>query len=132
MKSISGFWSGTYFYPEPHVPDVHFDCELRQSGGAISGEITESHAPGQMLMASLQGELNGQAIRFIKTYQTAEPNFLWDISYSGQVSPKKDHIAGTWRVGMRSGSFEMHRDAGQLREAGVREAAEDKFIKAPL
>lgn len=125
MSSISGFWAGTYFYPEANVPNVNFDCELHQSGARFSGEITESHAPGQMLVARISGELTGNNIAFIKSYKTTNAAFLWEITYSGQVSPKKDHITGTWRVGGRHGTFEMHRDAGILREADTREVADE-------
>lgn len=125
MKSISGFWAGTYAYPNQIAPPVNFDCELREAAGAISGEITESHCPGQMLVAGISGQLSGNVINFTKRYKTTDPAFLWEIAYSGQVSPKKDHIAGTWRVGGRQGSFEMHRDAGELLGAKTREMAED-------
>ena len=125
MKSISGFWAGTYAYPEANAPSVNFDCELRQDGTLISGEITESHRAGQMLLAAISGGLNGQKIQFIKSYRNGGEAYIWDIAYSGQVSPKKDHISGTWRVGMRQGAFEMHRDAGELREAKTRETADD-------
>ena len=125
MKSISGFWAGTYAYLESGVPSVNFDCELREAGGKISGQITESHGPGQMLVAAISGQLSGQNIQFIKSYRGGGASFIWDIAYSGQVSPKKDYISGTWRVGMRTGTFEMHRDAGEIREAKTRETADD-------
>jgi len=48
-----------------------------------------------------------------------------DIAYSGQISPKKDHIKGIWQAGGRMGSFEMHRDAGEVRRAETRETADE-------
>jgi len=129
MKTISGFWAGTYSYPEANAPTVKFDCELRQDGSVISGEITESHRAGQMLLAGISGQLTGQNIQFIKSYRNGGETYLWDIAYSGQVSPKKDHISGSWRVGMRQGTFEMHRDSGELREIETRETADDLFVK---
>jgi len=108
---------------------VKFDCELRQDGSAISGEITESYRAGQMLLAAISGGLNGQNIQFIKSYRNGGESFLWDIAYSGQVSEKKDHISGHWRVGMRTGTFEMQRDAGELRDATTRETANDLSVK---
>ena len=125
MHGISGFWAGVYAYPLDALPPVNFDCELRQDGARISGEITESHRPGQMLMAMISGTLSGDKIDFIKSYRQAGPAFLADITYSGQVSPKKDHITGVWHVGPRQGHFEMHRDAGELREASIRETADE-------
>jgi len=125
MKSVSGFWAGTYRYPQTYIPNVNFDCELHQSGAAISGEITESHAPGQMLLARISGDLKGNTISFVKSYQTTQPAFLFEIAYSGQVNPKSDHIIGVWRVGGRQGTFEMRRDAGQLREVELRRAADE-------
>ena len=125
MNSLSGFWAGTYAYLESGVPAVQFDCELRQDGSLISGEITESHGPGQMLLAAISGQLNGAKIQFIKSYRNGGESFLWEIAYSGTVSPKKDHISGQWRVGMRTGTFEMHRDAGALRKAEIRETADE-------
>lgn len=132
MTSLSGFWAGTYHYPETNVQNVNFDCELHQSGAGFSGEITESHAPGQMLVARISGELAGNNIAFIKSYKTINAAFLSEITYSGQVSPKKDHITGTWRVGGRQGTFEMHRDAGILRQADLRETADENNIKSPV
>jgi len=129
MKTISGFWAGTYAYPNDPAPAVNFDCELRQDGGVISGEITESHAPGQMLLAAISGQISGTNIQFIKSYRSAGTSFLWEIAYSGQVSPKKDHIAGTWRVGMRTGTFEMHRDAGNMISAQTRQRAKDPELR---
>ena len=125
MSSISGFWAGTYAYPLDALPPVNFDCELRQDGARITGEITESHGHGQMLVAVISGTLNGNNIAFIKSYRQAGAGFLSDIAYSGQVSPNKDSIKGVWQVGMRMGSFTMHRDAGELREATVRETADE-------
>ena len=107
------------------LPPVNFDCELTQNGSRITGVITESHLPGQMLAAHMSGSLKGQNIEFIKSYRQAGPAFLADITYSGQISPKKDHIKGIWQVGSRMGSFEMHRDAGEIRDAFTRETADE-------
>ena len=125
MSSISGFWAGVYTYPMDALPPVNFDCELTQNGSHISGEITESHRPGQMLAAHISGTLDGHNIAFIKSYRQAGPAFLADIAYSGQISPKKDHIKGIWQAGGRMGSFEMHRDAGEMRRAETRETADE-------
>ena len=132
MTSLSGFWAGTYHYPQTHIPNVNFDCELHQSGVSVSGEITESHAPGQMLLARISGDLNGDRISFVKSYKATHSAFLLEIAYSGQVSPKKDHITGVWRVGGRQGTFEMHRDVGQLREVELSQAADDQLLKTPI
>jgi len=129
MKSISGFWAGTYAYPESHIPSVNFDCELRQDGSVISGEITESHRAGHMLLAAISGQRSGQNIQFIKSYRNGGEDFLWDIAYSGRVGPSSDHISGRWSIGMRAGTFEMHRDRGELREAKTRETADDLSAK---
>jgi len=130
VKTLSGFWAGTYAYPDEPVPSVNFDCELQQDGSKISGQITESHGPGQMLVAAISGQLSGQKIQFIKSYRNGGERFLWKIAYSGQVSPKKDHISGHWRVGMRTGTFKMHRDAGELRQAKTRETADNLSLKS--
>lgn len=125
MKSISGFWAGVYAYPNDPAPSVNFDCELRVDGSVVTGQITESHAPGQMLLANISGQIAGTEISFIKSYQTTQSNFLLEIAYSGQVGPKKDHISGHWRAGMRTGTFEMHRDAGDIRAAKTRQREKD-------
>ena len=82
-----------------------------------------------MLIARISGDLTGRNISVIKRYKTTHTDFLWEIAYSGQVSPKKDHIKGIWRVARRQGTFQMHRDAGELREAHVRETADDPLVK---
>ncbi|MEP4053123.1 MAG: hypothetical protein ABJN22_12850 [Litorimonas sp.] len=129
MPTLSGFWAGVYAYPNDPAPAVNFDCELLQSGSVVTGQITESHAPGQMLVANINGHLTGFNISFIKTYQTTHSNFLWEIAYDGTVSPKKDEIIGVWRVGGRQGTFNMHRDAGILRESEIRKTSNKKDIK---
>ena len=122
MKSISGFWAGVYAYPNESFPSVKFDCELSQSGSVLSGTLTESHAPGQMLAAQLSGQISGAKIQFIKSYVNA--GNIWQIAYSGQINAEKNHITGMWRVGMRTGTFEMHRDPGTRINAQI-ERAED-------
>ena len=121
MKTLSGFWAGTYIYPNDPMPSVQFDCELHQNGGTLSGNITESHRPGQMLVAKLSGQMSGQKIQFIKSYVNA--GNIWQIAYSGQVNAEKDYISGAWRVGMRTGTFEMNRDSGELHEASLERVA---------
>ena len=125
MKTISGFWAGTYAYPNEPTPAVNFDCELRLSGSAVTGQITESHALGQMLVAKITGQVVGSSINFIKRYQTSHSDYLWEIDYTGIVGPKKDEITGIWRVGGRQGTFSMQRDAGELRETEVLEAEDE-------
>ena len=121
MKTLSGFWAGTYGYPDEPVAPVKFDCELNQSGATLSGIITESHGPGQMLVAKLSGQISGQKIQFIKSYVNA--GNIWQIAYSGQVNAEKDYISGIWRVGMRTGTFEMNRDSGELHEDSLERVA---------
>lgn len=122
MKTISGFWAGVYAYPNEPFPPVKFDCELTQSGPVLSGTLTESHAPGQMLAAQLSGQVSGSKIQFIKSYVNA--GNIWQIAYSGQINAEKNHITGMWRVGMRTGAFEMHRDTGKLMDAETERAEE--------
>ena len=122
MKTISGFWAGVYAYPNEPVPSVKFDCELSQNGSVLSGTLTESHAPGQMLAAQLSGQISGLKIQFVKSYVNA--GNIWQIAYSGQINAEKTHITGMWRVGMRTGTFEMHRDPGHRANVEI-ERAED-------
>ena len=85
-----------------------------------------------MLVANISGQIAGSSISFIKRYQTAHSDFLWEISYSGIISPKKDEIKGVWRVGARQGTFTMHRDAGELREADSVVSTRKKDEDIPL
>lgn len=125
MTSLSGFWAGAYHYPQESFPSVNFDCELNETAGVLSGEITESHGFRHMLVAVLSGSLVGQHIDFIKSYRNTGDLRLWEIAYSGQINAEKDHIKGVWHAARRQGTFEMHRDVGQFREIEIEQETID-------
>jgi len=39
---ITGFWAGQFRYPVANVSPVNFDCEIVQTAGFISGNISET------------------------------------------------------------------------------------------
>jgi len=64
--------------------------------------------------ASLQGQRDGNAISFVKTYDIAGSN-VDPIHYSGILNADATEIAGTWRIhGNWSGKFLMIREPGKV------------------
>jgi hypothetical protein len=118
--SLSGEWDGIFNYPH-HMPPQAFTATLRDEGGILTGETTESGEESRdpaVLHAWLEGRRSGDAVHFVKSYDaTSRADYV--VHYAGTLAPDGNEISGRWDVpGVWSGSFIMVRKAGKAEEVG--------------
>jgi len=130
LKSLSGFWAGTYWYPDPQYPAVNFDCEFKSDRGTLTGHITEIDIfkPSRrfLLSAKLIGSIIKREVTFLKTYENAGEHYRTPVQYTGKIGLMGRRISGTWDVGVWSGRFVMYRDKGHWRVADTVSIANDR------
>jgi hypothetical protein len=121
-QNLTGVWSGSYFYPR-ELPPVSFLATLIETAASLTGTTHEPAATGTARYASLQGQREGNAVSFTKTYDKAELK-AYPIHYSGILDGEATEIKGTWRIpGYWSGKFLMIRSPGKV-AAVTRKVAE--------
>ncbi|MEG3144533.1 hypothetical protein U1839_07680 [Sphingomonas sp. RT2P30] len=119
---LSGGWDGIYNYPRVMRP-TPFTATLRDSAGLLVGETSEPGDHGSMRHALLDGSREGNAIRFIKTYDDTAGGYR-SVSYSGTVNGEGTEISGRWDIpGVWSGTFIM------VRHVGEEEVAETRVVE---
>lgn len=107
-NNINGCWLGTYWQAEQ---PIQFEATLVQGGSVVDGRILDANYLGE---SSIQGELMGQRIFFIKRYLTTSPN---PIRYSGVLTEDGNYMFGHWRIGsFDSGRWEAYRGYDALSE----------------
>lgn len=121
---LTGQWSGVFNYPSLFPPNS-FEAAIRDSGGLISGVITQPRevfeGPGPSRQAVIEGSREGSQLRFIKIYDDLDRP---TPHYQGIVQPGGDEIEGEWTIpGDWSGTFLMIRGsrADQAEERRVSE-----------
>ncbi len=123
--NLTGIWHGLYSYPYGRPP-VSFVATLIEAGRTVSGTTHEpcdrEDSPGEMLFATLLGRRRGSMVAFLKTYDSANPNYS-RVIYEGTLSADGTEIEGRWILPGSSGKFLMIRSAGK-EEAVEREAFE--------
>lgn len=121
-SSVTGFWTGHYYYATSGAPKVEFQAELEQIGDVLYGNITEQNTfdpfAGQILIAELVGTVSGMRVTFSKSYMNAG-NRLQKIQYQGAISSDENEIAGRWAIGSVTGPFNMRRAIEQKPKAKV-------------
>jgi hypothetical protein len=110
---LSGTWRGIYNYPR-HYPPNMFEAEIRDTGGLITGVISQPgeffEAAGTVHHAVIEGSREGSTLRFVKMYDDLRRP---TPHYHGIVQPGGDEIEGEWTIpGDWSGTFLMIRGAG--------------------
>jgi len=123
-QNLTGVWSGRYFYPRELAP-VSFVATLIETATRLAGTTHEPAGPATdaVRYASLQGQRDGNAVSFIKTYDISGSN-VDPIHYSGILNGDATEIEGTWRIhGSWSGKFLMIRSPGKV-AAVTRKVAE--------
>jgi hypothetical protein len=128
--SLTGVWDGTFVQPGAGV--VTFLATLIESGGALSGNVTEPcisfGCPLSTHNASIAGHRSGSAVSFVKRYEP--PGYGYDtVFYEGVVNADTTEIDGRWRVQGTpsfSGTFLMVRSSQPAQSV----AAEER-IKEP-
>ncbi len=115
-RDVTGRWEGIFNYPRGMAPNG-FAAELVEQAGAITGEThersDEGASRGETLVAIVEGERVGSAVRFTKRYdELARAHYA--VRYDGTLSPEGDEITGEWTIpGVWSGSFIMVRERGR-------------------
>ncbi len=123
--SLSGDWDGIFNYPS-QLPPKSFTAVLREEGGALTGETTESgevRPDSSILHAWLEGRRSGASVRFVKSYD-ASSRAHYVVHYTGTIASDANEITGQWNLpGVWSGTFIMVRRAGKT-ESVERKVAE--------
>jgi hypothetical protein len=110
--SLTGVWDGTFIQPD--VGTVTFLATLIETGGALTGSVTEPCvSPGCPVAthdASIAGSRSGSAVSFVKHYEP--PGYGYTrVFYQGAVSADGNEIDGRWKLpdNSTSGTFLMVR-----------------------
>jgi hypothetical protein len=125
-NDLTGVWDGTFM--QPGVGTVTFLATLIQTGGALSGSVTEPcmmpGCPRSEHNASLSGSCAGNAVSFVKRYEP--PGFGYDaVSYEGSVNAEATEIDGRWRIPGISGTFLMIRSGKPAEAVTAHEQAKE-------
>ena len=120
--NLGGQWHGFYNMPLERPP-TPFEAELRDSGGLLSGMISEEgdtpDCRGMTLVSVVEGRRDGDRVSFTKRYDYL-PRAHYAIHYEGNLAPGGDEIEGRWTIpGAWSGTFLMVR---ARRDAALEEA----------
>jgi hypothetical protein len=113
--NLTGVWDGTYSYGSGE-PSVAFVATLIESGATLTGTTHEpcimGGSPDTIMLATLLGSRQGQAIRFVKTYEGNNP-YYGTVHYEGTLNADATEIEGRWMIpGHGSGTFLMIRPTG--------------------
>jgi hypothetical protein len=123
---LSGHWVGMFNYPAEFPPN-NFEAELRDSGGLVTGVITQPREvfdiAGPPRQAVVDGHRTGSQLSFVKIYDDLERD---TVHYSGTIQSGGDEIEGTWTIpGDWSGTFMMVR---ARKEAAAEERKVDEKV----
>lgn len=118
---VSGVWYGRYFAGSAEVEENSFIAHLTESGGNVTGTITEPDTTGQaeVRRAFVDGERAGTRLTFMKQYDPAG-SLAHSVAYAGTISEDGSEVSGEWRFSGYHGSFVMNREtftADELEEA---------------
>ena len=125
---LTGVWDGTYI--QPSVGMVTFLVTLIESGGALTGNVTEPcilrACPLRTHDASITGHRSANAVSFVKNYEP--PGYGYDkVFYEGTVNADATEISGRWRLpgAADSGSFLMVRSSKTAEAVATEEQAKE-------
>jgi hypothetical protein len=109
---LTGRWSGIFSYPA-QLPPNHFEAVIRDTGGLVTGVITQPReffeGAGPPQQAVIDGRREGDTLTFVKFYDDlgrATPH------YRGRIHSGGDEVEGEWSIpGDWSGTFIMIRNS---------------------
>ena len=109
--ALSGVWDGVYKYgPEEHMAPVYFVLNAKVVGTHLSGSIREPNTFGDdtstVLIARVDGEIEGESVHFIKTYD-GTGGVSHSVEYQGLLDRDGVTVHGRWFIDESSGPFEM-------------------------
>jgi hypothetical protein len=112
---LTGVWYGRYEasnYDETNG----FIAHLEQSGGELSGIVTEPDTTGQadIRRAFVSGRQAGHAVEFTKQYDGGV--LAHAVRYWGSVNDEGTEITGRWIIVRHSGTFVMSREKFRAEE----------------
>ncbi|MBX3501250.1 MAG: hypothetical protein KF889_17565 [Alphaproteobacteria bacterium] len=114
-ERIGGRWLGRYYYSgqQANKPPVEFEMTIEvpvagKVGGRISEPSTFGTAGVPFLYANVSGDISGNMLRFIKTYDGTGGQ-SHSVSYSGVFNETWTTLVGTWRLGDATGRFDLRR-----------------------
>ena len=114
---LSGRWSGIFSYPSLFPPN-NFEAEIRDSGGLITGVITQPREffepSGPARQAIIDGRREGDNVTFVKFYDDLDRP---TPHYHGRIEAGGDEVNGEWTIpGDWSGTFIMIRQGKEAAE----------------
>jgi hypothetical protein len=127
-NDLTGVWDGTYI--QPQVGMVTFLVTLIETGGALTGNVTEPctrrDCPVSTHNASIAGHRSGHAVSFVKAYEPS--GYGYDkVFYEGTVNADATEISGRWRLpgAPDSGTFLMVRSTKTTESVVAEEQAKE-------
>lgn len=114
-ERIGGRWLGRYYYSGEQAknPPVEFELMIEVPvAGKVGGRISEPNTFGTQgvpfLYANVRGEIVGNVLRFIKTYDGTGGQ-THSVSYTGTFNETWTTLVGTWRINETTGRFDLRR-----------------------
>jgi hypothetical protein len=126
--SLTGYWSGEYWYESGLGPRTSFAAHISETGGSIEGTTLESRPAalgGGEVSASILGLREGSSVSFMKRYQHRPGVHQFPIFYGGSANADLTMIEGEWTIpayGDWRGGFRMRRGSGAAKVAVKRKA----------
>ena len=98
---LTGVWDGTYI--QPSVGMVTFLVTLIETGGALTGNVTEPcmlpNCPLRTHNASVAGHRSGSAVSFVKNYEPPGYGYTRSpMTARSMPTPRKSADAGCFRA----------------------------------
>jgi len=123
--SLTGSWSGAYRFPNDAQPEVVFNAQIEEVGGAFTGALQEPNVygrtSGDVITSDIEGVRTGQSVTFTKFYD-GSGGMAHAVRYEGTADANLARIVGKWSIPRDwSGAFFMVRDDG-AEEAAVERA----------
>ncbi|PZO37997.1 MAG: hypothetical protein DCF19_17275 [Pseudanabaena frigida] len=111
MTNITGTWLGTYW--QMGKP-TRFEVTFVQNGNALCGNILDDGYLGE---ATLQGEVVGRNISFVKSYISITKKRA-SVNYNGTISEDGNSMQGKWDFFEMLGfqNWEAHRNEENLED----------------
>jgi|GEM_PF-1492954 len=107
LARVEGHWTGLYYYPSVSLP-VPFSLKLSQTGIRLTGHSQEPNTFGDdhvpMLTADWTGELIGETLELVKTYD-GSGGVRHSVTYHGHLENYGTRIGGRWSIKQDGGYF---------------------------
>ncbi len=82
-------------------------------GRTVHEPCTAGGAPGETMTARIEGRRADGRVHFVKSYESANPNYAMPVCYAGRLGTDAAEIAGAWTIpGAACGTFLTVRAGG--------------------